>query len=698
MYDNPRFPDSGTEYTRNAADDGDSPISRRSVLKMTGSTAALAAAGATAVSGESYDTITVPADAKETIYVGGGETYENVLIDMTASGASAQIITTGSNWTVRDVGFEGIHPGGHYLLTPGVESSSGTGLIENVYLGDGQVEGSGSGGIWINANLPHRGTITFRNVHVAGMVDNGLYGSGVGAQGYCGNHHVEESYFYNNTISNNRTNAKCRRCEVYDTVVHVDGDNPDCGEGCSSPGSNHTRGFWSWYGETYLENVDVRVIDGNTFATKDGGYFTTNDVRTGSDADVTPPACVPSTAEDAADGSDCDDGGGGDGDFDEVAEDFSHDDVPGRYSIDTGAFTTTSARSTTDSYSLQVDDDSDGGTLIVRDDMGVTAGNKYELDVYHQSASGADVGFLFGAQDGATGWNDYTGYFGFFESDDDEIRVDRWEDGSQVAASATATTWPLDEWLTVELDYRDADDSTITMTVFDASGAEVASVSLADTTYDGGTVGWYNYHATSDWFADAWFQASDDGGSTTVLDDFEDGDISEYVGGTSGYQVQGSTVLEGSYSLEATNTYYKIAHADESTPRGYEYRFRTRAAGGSGAEPSPLVCVQDPYNPLDDCYWVHPDASAGDFNLYRRDGGSSVLLDSVAFTPQEDTTYEVTVELGADTVKAVLYDDAGSVVAETAAVSDATYDGGTFGFYTGGGSPGYYDYVTRESL
>jgi hypothetical protein len=866
-------------------------ISRRTCLKFAGSAAALAAAGSTTVGAEEYDTITVAANSKENIYVYDGETLENLLIDMTADSASAQIITYGSNWTIRDVGFKGIHPGGHYLLTPGVESASGTGLIENVYLGDGQVEGTGSGGVWVNTNLPHRGTITWRNVHIAGMVDNGLYGSGPGTEGYCGNHHVEASYFYNNTISNNRTNALCRRCDVYDTVVDVDGNNPDCGEGCSNPGSNHTRGFWSWYGETYLENVDVRVIDGTTFATAEGGYFTKNNVRTGSDADLTPPDCVPMNAEEAASNTSCDGGGGGGGGgFDEVAEDFSHNDVPGTYSLDTGQFTTTTTRSTSDSYALRPDDAADDGNVIVRDDMGTTAGNTYELDVYHQSSSGADMGFVFGTQS-ATSWADYTGYLGLFESDADEIRVDRWEDGAQVASAATPTTWPLDEWLTVELDYRDTDFSTITMTVFDASGAEVASVSLGDTTFDSGTIGWYNYHATSDWFADSWFGAggggsgttiddfedadlaeysfdrgssaasvvtspvqggsyaleyvdtnveaistsglnaypaagdtfeywvrgsggadktnftygvqdhanryfvrvnvADDnlkvfkwegnstpgpldaqtsgftlsqdawyrvkvewgtggghtatlydasgsqlakisgsdstwtsggvgydaylssgqaayfdevrfvdsgGSSTTVLDDFEDGDIAEYSGETSGFQVQGSTVLEGLYTLEGTGTYYDIAHADTTTPRGYEYRCQIEAASGSGAEPSLLASVQDPSSPLQNCYWAFPDASAGAFKLVRRDSGSSTLLDSVSYTLQEAATYEVALELGSSTVKAVLYDSTGSVVAETTAVSDSTHSGGTFGFYTGGGTPGYYDYVTKTPL
>jgi hypothetical protein len=92
----------------------------------------------------------------------------------------------------------------------------------------------------------------------------------------------------------------------------------------------------------------------------------------------------------------------------------------------------------------------------------------------------------------------------FFDPGSDEIRVDYWENGSWTDYASTAVTWPLEEWLTVELDYRDSDSSTITMTVFDASGAELASTSLAHTAYDGGAVGWYNYFAAADLYADSW--------------------------------------------------------------------------------------------------------------------------------------------------------------------------------------------------
>ncbi|WP_435154502.1 hypothetical protein [Haladaptatus sp. DFWS20] len=283
------------ETARDSPDDG--LLNRRSYLKFAGATAAAFAATG-AANAKEYRTITVPAGETKSITVGDGETFENVLIDMTADGASALVRTSGSGWTIRNVGFKGIHPGGHYLLNPGVSSPEGTGLIENVYMGDGQVAGSDSGGVWVNANLPHRGTIKFRNVHVAGMIDNGLYGSGPGAQGYGGNLHVESSYFKGNTISNVRLNAKARPCKVTNTVVDTRGNKP-CRIGCSAPGSTTTRAVWSWYGETHLRNCDIV----GSIATAKGGSVTKTDVRTGDQADLTPPKGVPMSAKQAASGA-----------------------------------------------------------------------------------------------------------------------------------------------------------------------------------------------------------------------------------------------------------------------------------------------------------------------------------------------------------------------------------------------------------
>ncbi|GKZ12533.1 hypothetical protein [Haladaptatus sp. T7] len=283
------------EAVRDTPDD--SLLNRRSYLKFAGATAA-AFAAAGAANAKQYRTITVPAGDTKVITVGDGETFENVLIDMTADGASAMVQTSGSGWKIRNVGFKGTHPGGHYLMVPGVSDANGTGLVENVYMGDGQVARTKSGGIWVNANLPHRGTITFRNIHVAKMIDNGLYGSGPGARGYGGNLHVESSYFKANTIANVRLNAKARPCNVTNTVIDTRG-NQACGVGCSAPGSKNTRGVWSWYGETHLRNCDIV----GSISTAHGGSVTKTNTRIGGNADPTPPKGVPMTAKQAASGA-----------------------------------------------------------------------------------------------------------------------------------------------------------------------------------------------------------------------------------------------------------------------------------------------------------------------------------------------------------------------------------------------------------
>ena len=278
-----------------------SHVGRRTFMKTIG--AAFASAGAIAASsrltdGAEYETITVPAGTVKTINVGDGETFENKLIDMTADGASVKILTSGSGWTIRNVGFKGEHPGGNYLMIPGVADADGQGLIENVYMGDGQPDGSLKGAIWVNANMPHRGTITFRNFHMGHLI-NGLYASGPGVMGAGGNIQVESSYFYSNSVANIRTNGLERSNLIKDTVVHVDGSQPALGSDTTAPGSKITRGIWSWYGDCHLENCDIV----GEFATSKNGSITQSNTRTGDQADTTPPAGVPMSAEEAASGS-----------------------------------------------------------------------------------------------------------------------------------------------------------------------------------------------------------------------------------------------------------------------------------------------------------------------------------------------------------------------------------------------------------
>lgn len=282
----------------NETTDNGSLLNRRSFLKAAGTAvAATGAAGVSSVaSAKQYDTITVPAGQQKAIEVGDGQTFENKLIDLTAEGAGVAFTTSGSGWTIRNVGIKGQHSGESFIMMPGVESADGHGLIENVYMGDGTKPGKRGGGIWVNANLPHQGVITVRRTHIAKTVNNGLYASGPGSQGAEGITNVEDSYFHSNNISNIRTNAKGDRTPyVKNSVVKVDEKTPVCGENCSKPGAVNNRGVWSWYGTTKVINSDIQ----GGFATTHGGEVQTKNTRTGKNANLKPPKSVPMSAEEA---------------------------------------------------------------------------------------------------------------------------------------------------------------------------------------------------------------------------------------------------------------------------------------------------------------------------------------------------------------------------------------------------------------
>lgn len=184
-----------------------------------------------------------------------------------------------------------------------------------------------------------------------------------------------------------------------------------------------------------------------------------------------------------------------------------------------------------------------------------------------------------------------------------------------------------------------------------------------------------------------------------VLDDFEDGDLSEYAGTTDEFTVEQSTAMEGSYRLKSVESYCKIAGSSKS-PRGYEYQCRFIAGSGSSGKPSLLVSVQDRAHPLSDCYWLALDVPNDEFSVLRRQNASTTYLSTANYALSEGTEYRAKIQLASDTVKGVLYDASGTKLTETGTVSDTTFSGGYFGIYTGGspGYPSYYDYVTKSPL
>ncbi|WP_128477850.1 hypothetical protein [Halorussus pelagicus] len=303
---------------KTARERGERAVNRRSFLGAAG--AGLAGAfGVGALSSDAnaadYRTVTVSAGNTRTFSVGSGQTLENLLIDMTADGASAKITASGDGWTVRNVAFKGNHPGGHYLFTPSV-SKGGTATVENLYMGDGQTEGSGKGAIWVNGP-DHYGTLNFRRVNIQHFIDNGLYGTDPGYD-YAGSHggvvNVYDSYFNSNNISNIRVGSiDGRTCYVENCVVEG-GSTRGCDVGCSSPGAKQPRGVWAWWGPVEVTDSDIGSSPARVEQDGRAGdpQIISKNTRWGSDANTgRVPDGVPMTPDEAASGTSSASGGSG---------------------------------------------------------------------------------------------------------------------------------------------------------------------------------------------------------------------------------------------------------------------------------------------------------------------------------------------------------------------------------------------------
>lgn len=243
--------------------------------------AAAAAVGLGAVGGASaaeYETITVGAGESKSFDLGSGDTLENVLVDVTADGADVHFGAHGDDWVIRNVGVRGridigdTSPGGddpsyeggyNSVFTVDVASSDGTGLIENVYLGDGIEPGVDKSGLITATN--HDGHIDVRNFNCGGFSTTAFYISGFGREETGGSMTIENSYFANSAGTAHLRpagNVTIRNCVITNTneAVYIPRTFGGVEQAMTS------RGIWTSYSgsTTLVENCDIDVREENT--------------------------------------------------------------------------------------------------------------------------------------------------------------------------------------------------------------------------------------------------------------------------------------------------------------------------------------------------------------------------------------------------------------------------------------------------
>lgn len=294
--------------------------SRRTFLRTIGATATTLS-GATAsasAAGTDYETITLSPGETKRVEVHGGETLENKLYDVRADGAGVYLHTFGDDWTVRNVAYRGAN------ATNGI-AYRGSGTFENVYLGDGTEADADTIGM-ITVADQSTGPIILRNVHIADW-NTGIYGSPTGEQEGPITR-IYDSYFDTNTGSQIKIGSPLGPCEVVNTTVRTDGE-VDKGRS----GSTNVRAVWALdhngggpnhRNTSVFRDCDLQGLIAATCGAVvelentrwDGQFNSTEDVHgcypdvtadlhgeSVGDPDLSPPAGVPMTAEEAASGT-----------------------------------------------------------------------------------------------------------------------------------------------------------------------------------------------------------------------------------------------------------------------------------------------------------------------------------------------------------------------------------------------------------
>ncbi|MFP8952575.1 hypothetical protein ACLI4Z_06315 [Natrialbaceae archaeon A-arb3/5] len=291
-------------------------LTRRTCVRSIAAAATAATTFGAAGSVAAQDDYEVIEAENQTITVDSGETWENKLIDMT-TGQDIVITAHGSDWTIRNIGFQGENTSGAGSATFGISDSGGSSRVENVYLGDGSDDRNGSSSghgqtaFWVDPD--HAGHIDFENVNIQGFADNAIYASAPG-NGGGGTVHIDSSFAANCYVSHFRLATEGSK--VTNSSVYIDEDG------------YQGRGIWAWSpGTIEVENCQLEM-NGQNVAIDAGanGQGTTVDVcdtdydeaagvqehagstvqlddSVGTDPEAFVPDGVPTSAEEAASGN-----------------------------------------------------------------------------------------------------------------------------------------------------------------------------------------------------------------------------------------------------------------------------------------------------------------------------------------------------------------------------------------------------------
>jgi uncharacterized phage protein gp47/JayE len=178
------------------------------------------------------------------------------------------------------------------------------------------------------------------------------------------------------------------------------------------------------------------------------------------------------------------------------------------------------------------------------------------------------------------------------------------------------------------------------------------------------------------------------------IDGFEDNDISNYVGDTGSFATSTAQVFDGNYAMEATaaGSIYDSVNYDFRRESKFhvQQRLTTSAVGGI------LVGVQDANNH----YRISLDQGGGSVDIEVVDGGSVVSSSTTSFSVPANEWLELIIDWQLGGVIDVTVEDSTDNELATVTIdeTDATYEDGGVGFYSGGSNTKYWDNFTMSAV
>lgn len=204
------------------------------------------------------------------------------------------------------------------------------------------------------------------------------------------------------------------------------------------------------------------------------------------------------------------------------------------------------------------------------------------------------------------------------------------------------------------------------------------------------------------------FVEANGGTGVTIIDDFEDGDKSEYGNDPepANWSVQQGTVLEGSYSLEGDSGDGSAIGISSTTGLNYYPSqgdvFRSYFQGGSGpSRGGPFYFVQSQSGVTPEGYHVRMDIDGDSMVLYRTDssGNFASTLGSTSVTLSNGTLYDIEMSVNtSDQHEITLYNSSGTQLASLGPFSDSTYSSGGWGWFNnpaGSAANSFYDFARK---